>query len=194
MTRQRLPPDQARERILDAAEKRLREGGLDAVRVQPIARDLGITDAAIHHHFEGRQGLLEALLRRSGRRLKESLRAIEVADPEVIVERMAQAYDDEGLAELAMWLHHAGWREGGSGMLSALVETVHAARERCGVRVELEDTARAIAWLHLTLATEPLFGGAVLRSVGLSSAKPSRGAQRAWIAEAMRRLLFSAER
>jgi AcrR family transcriptional regulator len=55
--------DEAKQLILDAAEKRFREGGVSAVRVQLVARDLGQTDAAIHHHFGSRKGLLTALLR-----------------------------------------------------------------------------------------------------------------------------------
>jgi AcrR family transcriptional regulator len=49
--------------ILQAAEARLIAGGPDAVRVQPLARELGLTDAAVHYHFGSREKLLEALLR-----------------------------------------------------------------------------------------------------------------------------------
>ena len=64
--RVRLPREDAQRAILDAAEKRLREGGPEAVRVQHVAADLGVTDAAIHHHFGSRRGLMEALLRFAG--------------------------------------------------------------------------------------------------------------------------------
>ena len=60
--RTRRPAREARQRILEAAEQKLIEGGPDAVRVQTLGRELGITDAAIHHHFGNRDGLLEALL------------------------------------------------------------------------------------------------------------------------------------
>ena len=49
--RVRRQPDEARRLILEAAEKRLVEGGPEAVRVQLVAGDLGLTDAAVHHHF-----------------------------------------------------------------------------------------------------------------------------------------------
>jgi AcrR family transcriptional regulator len=191
MARKRYPPDEARKRILDAAENALKKGGIDSVKVQTIARELGITDAAIHHHFAGRRGLLEALLRRSGRRLREALAAIDPGSPTQIVESMARVYDDEGVGELAMGLYAAGWRDpGGSGMLAGLVDAVHAMRVRAGIRAGRDDTARALAWLHLSLATEPLYGGAILRSVGLPGTRADRAAQRAWIAGAIHRLLF----
>lgn len=191
--RKRYPPDEARRRILDAAEAALRRGGIASVKIQPLARELGITDAAIHHHFkEGRRGLLEALLRRSGRRLREALAAIDPASPAEIVESMARVYDDEGVGELVLGLYAAGWRDlSGSGMLSGLVDAVHAMRVRAGIRAERDETARALAWLHMSLVTEPLYGGAVLRSVGLPGTKAARTAQRAWIAEAFQRLLFT---
>ena len=56
--RVRRSRDEAQHAILEAAEKRLREGGPEAVRVQHVAADLGITDAAIHHHFGSRQLLV----------------------------------------------------------------------------------------------------------------------------------------
>jgi AcrR family transcriptional regulator len=58
--RVRHSADEARQLILEAAERRFREGGQAAVRVQLVARDVGMTDAAVHHHFGSRKGLLTA--------------------------------------------------------------------------------------------------------------------------------------
>ena len=49
-TRQRRTPQAAKFAILDAAERRLHDEGPEGVRIQRIAADLGITDAAIHYH------------------------------------------------------------------------------------------------------------------------------------------------
>src|SRR5438876_6407153 len=65
----------AREEMLDAAEELLGVGGPDAVRVQRVARAVGVSDAAVHYHFESRDALFEALLRRTGRRLRAQLAA-----------------------------------------------------------------------------------------------------------------------
>ena len=45
------------------------------MRIQRIAADLGITDAAIHYHFGTREALMDALLRRIGRRLVDDIEA-----------------------------------------------------------------------------------------------------------------------
>ena len=56
--RVRRSPEAARLAILEAAERRLIEGGPETVRVQHIAADLGVTDAAVHHHFGSREALI----------------------------------------------------------------------------------------------------------------------------------------
>lgn len=42
----------------------LRAGGIDAVRVEPLARALGVTKGSFYWHFSDRSELLEELLRR----------------------------------------------------------------------------------------------------------------------------------
>ena len=71
--RVRRSAEEAQRRILDAAEKRLREGGPEAVRLQDIARDVGISHPAILHHFASRDGLTQALERRAMDRLETEL-------------------------------------------------------------------------------------------------------------------------
>ncbi len=48
--------------ILDAAERRLIDGGPDAVRLEKIAADAGVSHPAILHHFGSREGLVEAIV------------------------------------------------------------------------------------------------------------------------------------
>lgn len=72
-TRVRRTVDEARRLILEAAERRLAAGGAEAVRVQSVAADVGVTDAAVHYHFGSRQGLLDAVVRSAGRRLRDGL-------------------------------------------------------------------------------------------------------------------------
>src|SRR5688572_5204467 len=55
----------AREAILDAAEKRLAEGGPAGLRIQEIARDVGISHPTLLHHFGSRAALVEAVVDRA---------------------------------------------------------------------------------------------------------------------------------
>ena len=115
--RRRLSADRAKQNILEAAEKQLIEGGPDSVRVQPLARSLGITDAAIHHHFGSREELLMALLRFGGKRLREAMReaggqsGVRPFDVGRFVDDTRAVFGDRGYSRLAMWLAAAGWRQ-----------------------------------------------------------------------------------
>ena len=40
----------------------LAEGGPDAVRIEPLARELGVTKGGFYWHFDGRRALLEEML------------------------------------------------------------------------------------------------------------------------------------
>ena len=83
----------------------MQEGGPDAVRVQHVAADVGITDAAVRHHFGSREGLLESLLKFAGRRLQTELeRALESWDGKPAdVERVATLIADTYSGGYAVW-------------------------------------------------------------------------------------------
>lgn len=191
--RVRRPPDRAREEILDAAERHLVAGGPDAVRVQVIAREIGITDAAIHYHFGNRDGLLHALLRRAGRRLRDEVvevvegwdaRSLDVGE---LAELLRRLYSDRGYARLTAWLRLAGWAPSGAGLLRAQAEEVHRRRaEAANVAgqppPDLDDTLFSLVLLNLALWSEPLIGEAVLRMFGLPGDQADAGRIRRWLA------------
>jgi AcrR family transcriptional regulator len=47
---------------IEAGLRALADGGPDAVRIEPLARTLGVTRGGFYWHFEHRQALLDALL------------------------------------------------------------------------------------------------------------------------------------
>ena len=174
--RLRRTPQAAKLAILEAAERRLHDEGPEGVRIQRIAADLGITDAAIHYHFGTREALMDALLRRIGRRLVDDIEAtIENWAPDQIdvaaLGRLFQrAYADERAARLALWLSLTGWRPKGSGMFKSLVEQVHRARIQAARKAgraapRISDTQYAIALLSAAHMLAAMAGEAVLASV-----------------------------
>jgi TetR/AcrR family transcriptional regulator, repressor for neighboring sulfatase len=198
--RVRRSADEAQRMILSAAEKRLRAGGPAAVRVQLVARDVGLTDAALHHHFGSRKGLLTALLRHAGRELRGE---IETAvgrwergsrDLSSLTDLIADCYERRGYARLAMWLMLSGARGKGSGMLSALVDALHRdrvieAREQGAPPPNRAETLYIVALFHMVQVAEPLFGEGMRRSAGLPSDDESRDKFRAWLLGAFELLL-----
>ena len=95
--------------ILAAAEKRLREGGPDAIRLQDIAADVGISHPTILHHFESRDGLTLALQLRAMDRLESELFAVLETGPATedtalgVMERTFATLSDAGHARLLAW-------------------------------------------------------------------------------------------
>ena len=53
-----------RSRILDAAQDLIQRLGANAISYQHISDAVGIRKASIHHHFPGKEDLIEALIRR----------------------------------------------------------------------------------------------------------------------------------
>jgi AcrR family transcriptional regulator len=47
---------------IEAGLQALAAGGPDAVRIEPLAKSLGVTRGGFYGHFEGRDGLLQAML------------------------------------------------------------------------------------------------------------------------------------
>jgi AcrR family transcriptional regulator len=54
--------EDARERILAAAVKRIAAEGIDEVRIARVAMDAGVSTSLVHYHFETREALLAEAL------------------------------------------------------------------------------------------------------------------------------------
>ena len=202
--RRRLPAKEAKARILEAAERQLIEGGPNAVRVQVLARELGVTDAAIHYHFGNRDGLLTALLRAGGRSLRREVNRVLSSwddsefDLEPLIEEILHVLDDRGYARLALRLWMAGHETKGKGFFDDFVDVVRVARAK-HAQVEGypvpsdEDTVRRAALFATTHFAEPIFGDAARRSVSAPTTRRAKVEYRQWLAPTLRQLLLAPE-
>jgi len=186
--------------ILEAAERRFAAGGQGAVRVQVVAQDVGLTDAAVHYHFGSRKGFLTALLRYAGRGLRAQIEAAArhwssgARDLISLTELISDCYDSRGYAHLATWLMLSGARGRGAGMLSALVDAFQrdagrAARDLGVAPRTRKEMQFIVALFHMIQVAEPLFGEAMRRSAGLPSDGTSRDEFRAWLLSVFANLL-----
>jgi TetR/AcrR family transcriptional regulator, transcriptional repressor for nem operon len=66
--------------ILDVAERLVQERGFNGFSYADVARELGVTKAALHYHFPGKAELGEALIERYARRFGEALVAVNERD------------------------------------------------------------------------------------------------------------------
>lgn len=192
--RRRRSVVEARREILDAAEQLLSTGGPDAVRVQVVARAVGMSDAAVHYHFDSREGLVDALVRDVGRRMKAELGDVvngwrrSDVDIRSLVTLLDEKYRVRGYARLTAWMRLSGWRPRGSGMFRPLAEAMHetrsgSARSDRTVPVTLEDSLHVVTLLNLVTWAEPLVGAEWRRSVGLPGTAQASEQFRQWFSE-----------
>lgn len=113
-SRRRRTGDEARTAILDAAEKRLVDGGPAGIRLQEVAADVGIAHPTVLHHFGSREGLVEAVVARALDSLRSSLLgAMREAQPgpenvESMLMRVQDALASGGNARAFLWLALSG--------------------------------------------------------------------------------------
>lgn len=189
--RVRRTPEDARQLILASAERLLVSGGVQAVQMRSVARESGITDAGVAHHFGSLNGLLEALIEHGAARVRLAISEA-VAEwisetPQVgsLIKRISEVYES-GYAELALQLHQSGWKSKGNTLLEPVFDALKSISKNPGLT---DDELRsAIASLHLWLALDPLFGAEFRLSSGLRGTK-GRIVQMQWWEQTFERML-----
>lgn len=188
--RTRRAAEEARTRILDAAERRLATGGPDALRLQDIARDLGISHPTILHHFGSRDGLVRALEERAMRRLQEELLGRLEASAEEGLARAFATLGEAGHARLLAWQVLRGGEaptRDEAAMMKTLTDAYHLARAekaRRSGRPEpaYEDTAFWVRLAALALFGEALIGPVLSESARVADPEATHARFQAWLA------------
>ncbi|MGH0034754.1 MAG: TetR/AcrR family transcriptional regulator [Myxococcota bacterium] len=188
--RKRRSAEDARHAILEVAQKRLVEGGPEALRLQDIAAELGLSHPAILHHFGSREGLLEALAMHGLKALNDDLlpalerASSEPGSAEGILERAFETLGDRGHARLLAWLALSGRSAPDDGgeperLVRSLADVVHArrlalAREAGRPDPDREDTDFSVLLVTVALLGDGVLGDEVRRSAGLPDDARSR--------------------
>lgn len=97
---------------LAAAQEVLTESGVEAVKVMPLARRLGLTRTGFYWHFKDRDALLEAMIRRWEDKNTGNLIARTQAYGESITEAMFNLFDcwlDDSLFDARLDLAIRNW-------------------------------------------------------------------------------------
>lgn len=203
--RRRRSAEDARRAILEVAQKRLVEGGPEALRLQDIAAELGLSHPAILHHFKSREGLLQALARHGLEALQEDLLPAlerppeEVGGAEGILERAFATLGDRGHARLLAWLALSGRGGADEGeeperLLRSLADAVHArrcafARESGREEPAREDTDFSVILVAVALLGDAVLGDGVRRSAGLPDDASTRRRFRSFLGSLVARHL-----
>jgi AcrR family transcriptional regulator len=193
--RPRLAADAARDEILEVAARRLREVGPDGLRLQDIAREVGVSHPAILHHFGNRQELVRAVVDRTlGAVEQDVIETLRGAadhpelDPNAMLSRIRVLMEDRGHARLIAWLVLSGYQNPArASKLAEVASALHAVREaRFGARNEhapaLEDTLFVVLLASVALFGDALCGAALRESAGLGADPDVKNRFHAWLA------------
>ncbi len=103
--RQRRSPEAARSLLLDTAEQRLAEMGLEGLNVAGVAKAAGMSHATLLHHFGNAAGMRQALVERMGERLVgDAMGAIEGGgDLDAVVRELFDVMSTHGHAKVMAW-------------------------------------------------------------------------------------------
>ena len=186
---------QTRAAILDAAERRLIAGGPDAIRLEKIADDVGVSHPAILHHFKSREGLVEAMvlngLKRFQAQVLEGWPSAKEPDIEGTFERFYEIASRRGVARMlaGLTLMRRDVEALRPDVLRPAAERLHAGRVRRAQRdkramPELEDSMFIATFLMIIVLGDSLFGTSVRRALGLHS-RDSAQRFRRWLVKAV---------
>lgn len=194
--RVRRTADEARRLILDAAEDRLAKQGPEGLRLQDIARDVGISHPAILHHFESREGLVRALIARANTQLRDSLLAAlgggntshDAADH---IGHVFEALSDRGTARLLSWLLLTGRateQSDAHDIMGEIVDALQARREEYAKETGTAAPDKEDTLFVAMLTANAAFGEAIVgRQLAEAAGLDQNGIKRfrAWFAKVL---------
>jgi AcrR family transcriptional regulator len=188
----RLSGEEARARILDTTVERLRAEGPAALRLDAIAKELGISRQAILHHFGTREDLIAAVVHRAFERLERELMGglSVLSDRErgsaVLVKRAFEVIVDGGYGRLLGWLaleHRdpAGFFGARQQVLATLAKMSQQIREREVGPADYRDTLFTFVLVSYAILGSAVFGEGVMRSAGLADDPNAPEEFREWL-------------
>lgn len=112
-SRVRRSPEASRENILIAAERLLVRDGPQSLRLADVAKEAGVANATVLHHFGTIDGVQAALMEKMIAELVSEILVMDVpADPRAAraaaLQHLFDAFETKGAARLAAWLEMTG--------------------------------------------------------------------------------------
>ncbi len=189
--RRRRTSEEARGAIMDAAERQLVAAGPAGIRLQDVAREVGVSHPTVLHHFGSREGLVEAVVSRSLDALHADVAAALLGAPTgegqvaALLDGVSAALSARGQGRALMWLamgepepHRDDLR------LREQAEVVHSLRRVKfpeAREATMEDSQFIVVLAASTLLAQSVLGAHLLHGVGARGQRaPARF--RAWLA------------
>jgi AcrR family transcriptional regulator len=174
--RVRRTPEEARTLALASARRLLLVDGPDAITLQAVASDLGMTHTNLIHHFGSAAGLQSELMRQMMSELTTTIESAVMrlragkGDVRDFVDIVFDAFDRGGAGRLAAWLVLSGE----SGRLAPVGEVVRdyidsverGAEERASASTVHERVSSATLFVTVAALGDAIIGNQMRRMVG----------------------------
>lgn len=193
--RQRRTADEARAAILDAAERSLVDLGPAAIRLQEVAKQVGVSHPTVLHHFGSREALVNAVVDRALAALQaDVIAAIERApdgenDIASLLDRVAAALATNGHGRALAWCALSGMAPApDKRRLRQVAELVHPMRlHRHGHRHSppFDDTLFTLLLAMFALFAQSVAGPMMLSAAGLAEGPETEERFRRWLARVL---------
>ncbi len=186
----RRTPEEARRLILDAAEACMARVGPAGVRLQEVAEAAGVSHPTILHHFQSREGLIQALNQRTLDDLRTALMTMmsQAGGSASSAVSVAFAAYRGGLAERILWMLQSQPDYAGQPtrtfLFDEMVETLHQTRLKFSPPGAEPDRADSHAIVHLTTIAalgDALVGRRLRREPDEAAEAESRSRFEAWL-------------
>ncbi len=181
VARARKPAEETRAEIVAVAQERLLRDGPDALRLNDIAKDVGVSRQAVLHHFGSRNGLLREVVAHAWgdlfRDLASLAREADAATPDAFIDHLDRVVRERGNARLGAWLLLSGEglpEEAFVGALSDLPELMAADGDP-------EDARRVLLLVGAAMFGDAVFGTRLRQALGAPDGEAEREAFRRWI-------------
>jgi len=195
--RRRRTAEEAREAILHAAERRFIDAGPDALRLQEVARDVGVSHPTVLHHFGSREELLSAVVLRVQASIYGEVFAA-LAESDLgeaslarLLERVASVMSAHGHARVLYWLALANLSSSEQKPLGEVLDAAHQLRRTRsharGARAPTREDTRFVVMLATFALTAESVLGSELFGAGADRATSQRF--RAWLGRLLARHL-----
>lgn len=175
-SRVRRSPEESRDNILAAAERLLTESGPQSLRLADVAKEAGVANATVLHHFGTIDGVHKALMERMISELVEQVLSVDLPEDPAAARkasliRLFDAFEQKNAARLAAWLELTDE----SRRLTSVREAVHrVAGDKFPDQSAPIELVESVMLLGITLALGAGFFGPTL---GALLGKPERQAR-----------------
>ena len=181
MGRRRRPAEETQAEILGVAQELLLDHGPAGVRLDEIARRIGVSRQAILHHFGNREGLMRALVERAWMGLFRDLSMLaraSDAEPSVFVDQVDSVVRKGGNARLGGWLLLSG-----SGLPDSIFEGALPGLAQAVAPDDTDNADNALLLVGAALFGDAIFGGRLRQVLGIEDTEESRANFRRYLAE-----------